>query len=136
MAYPLRQSTAGQEVPLGAFVDSTDGNTQETALTIANTDIKLHKHGATAEVSKNSGGATHLANGRYYTVLDATDTNTLGGLLISVHVSGALYVERLCHVFTANVFDSFFSTDKLEVDVDQINGVTITGNGSGTPFNV
>lgn len=30
----LKQSTASQEVPLGYFVDSTDGNTEETGLTI------------------------------------------------------------------------------------------------------
>jgi len=35
----LRQSTASQELLLGPFVDSTDGVTAETALTIANTDI-------------------------------------------------------------------------------------------------
>jgi len=35
----LKQSTASQEIPLGYFVDSTDGNTEKTALTIANTDF-------------------------------------------------------------------------------------------------
>jgi hypothetical protein len=66
MTWPLRQSTASQEIPLGPFVDSTDGNTAETGLTIANTDIKLQKAGATAQVNKNSGGATHIATGDYY----------------------------------------------------------------------
>lgn len=54
----LRQSTASQEVPLGTFVDKTDFNTEEAALTIANTDIKLWKAGATTLADKNSGGAT------------------------------------------------------------------------------
>ena len=90
----LRQSTASQEILLAPFVDSSDGNTAETGLTIANTDIKLWKHGATTEANKNSGGATHIAGGRYYAVLDATDTNTLGQLEINVHVAGALPVFR------------------------------------------
>jgi hypothetical protein len=52
----LRQSTASQEILLGPFVDSTDGVTAETGLTITNTDIKLWKGGTTAEANKNSGG--------------------------------------------------------------------------------
>lgn len=95
---PLKQSTASQEILLGRFVDATDGDTEETALTIANTDIKLWKAGATTVASKNSGGATHIANGLYYCVLDATDTDTLGPLIVTVHVSGARPVERECIV--------------------------------------
>ena len=71
----LKQSTASQEVPLGYFLDNTDGDTEETGLTIANTDIKIWKNGATTLANKNSGGATHISNGIYYCVLDATDTN-------------------------------------------------------------
>ena len=33
MTIKLKQSTASQEIPLGYFVDSTDGNTEKTALT-------------------------------------------------------------------------------------------------------
>lgn len=122
MSHPLRQSTASQEIPLGYFVDSTDGNTEETALTIANTDIKLWKEGATTLANKNSGGATHISNGLYYAVLDATDTNTLGSLSIYVHVAGALAVKRECIVYPANVYDSLFAgTDKLFVDAVEFN---------------
>lgn len=98
MAIELVQSTASQEIPLGYFVDSTDGNTEETGLTIANTDIKLWKAGATALANKNSGGGTHISNGIYYCVLDATDTDTLGPLVVFVHVSGALPVRVECVV--------------------------------------
>lgn len=101
----LRQSTASQEIQLGKFVDDADGATAETGLTIANSDIKLFKHGATSQVSKNSGGATHMANGHYYAVLDATDTNTLGNLEVTVDVSGALSIRREFVVLPANVFD-------------------------------
>lgn len=121
----LRQSTASQEILLGAFLDSTDGNTAETGLTIANTDIKLWKEGATTEANKNSGGATHIAGGRYYAVLDATDSNTLGKLEINVHVAGALAVRREFMVVSANVYDSLIlDTDTLNADVTQLGGVT------------
>jgi len=128
----LRQSTASQEVPLGYFLDSTDGNTEETALTIANTDIKLWKAGATTLADKNSGGATHISNGVYYAVLDATDTNTLGSLIVFCHVAGALSVKVECVVLTANVYDSLIGGgDLLDVELGTVataaNLATLTG---------
>lgn len=121
----LRQSTASQEIPLGYFVDSTDGNTSETGLTIANTDIRVWKNGATTLANKNSGGATHISNGIYYTVLDATDTNTLGSLVIFVKVAGALAIRVECVVLTANVYDSLIAgSDLLGVDAREISSST------------
>lgn len=142
MTIRLRYSTASQEVPLGYFVDSTDGNTEETGLTIANTDIKVWKAGATTLANKNSGGATHISNGVYYAVLDATDTNTLGPLVLFVHVSGALPVRVECEVVPANVYDSLIAgTDWLPVTSLQadftISGATLTvrkQDGSTTQF--
>jgi hypothetical protein len=127
----LRQATSSQEVPLGYFVDSTDGDTEETGLTIANTDVRLWKAGATALVNKNSGGATHMANGIYYTVLDATDTDTSGPLVVFVHVSGALPVRLACHVYPANVYDAMIGGDLLQVDAREFGGVTVTGRDLG-----
>lgn len=125
MAIPLKQSTASQEVPLGYFVDSTDGNTEKTALTIANTDIKVWKNGATSLANKNSGGATHISNGIYYAVLDATDTDTLGPLVLFVHVSGALTVRLECVVHPAAVFDALYGSATLPADVTKWNGTAV-----------
>lgn len=123
----LKQSTASQEVLLGPFVDSTDGVTAETALTIANTDIKLWVAGATTLANKNSGGATHISNGNYYAVLDATDTATLGSGAIIVQVSGALAVRHDFCILAANVYDGLIGGgDVLQVDVAQF------GNTNGT----
>ncbi|SCY25609.1 hypothetical protein SAMN05216420_10411 [Nitrosospira sp. Nl5] len=130
----LRYATASQEILLGSFLDSTDGSTVETALTIANTDIKLWKEGATTEASKNSGGATHIASGRYYAVLDATDTNTLGKLEVNVHVAGALAVRREFMVLPANVYDALvLGTDYLDASAVQLAGQTITA-AAGVTF--
>lgn len=128
---PLKQSTASQEIPLGYFLDSTDGNTEETALSIANTDIKLWKAGATTLANKNSGGATHIANGLYYATLDATDTDTLGPLVIFVHVAGALPIRLECRVMPANVYEALVTgTEWLEATTLRndivISGATIT----------
>ncbi len=101
----LKQSVASQEILIGPFLDDSDGKTAETGLSIANTDIKIWKAGGTSEASKNSGGATHVAGGRYTAVLDATDTDTLGSMEINVHVAGALPVRRECLVVTAAAYD-------------------------------
>ena len=128
----LKYNTASQEVLLGPFLDDTDGKTAETGLTIANTDIKIWKNGGTTESSKNSGGATHIASGRYYAVLDATDTNTVGPLMINVAVAGALPVRLECLVLPALVFDSLISgSDNLQVDAVQMSGTTLTARDIG-----
>lgn len=113
MTIYLRQATASQEVPLGFFIDSTDGNTEETALTINNTDIKVWKTGATTLANKNSGGGTHISNGIYYAVLDATDTDTIGPIVLFVHVTGALAVRLECVVLDEAVYDALFGTTAL-----------------------
>lgn len=133
MTIYLKQSTASQEVLLGPFVDSTDGNTAETGLTIANTDIKVFKAGATTLANKNSGGATHISNGNYYAVLDATDTDTLGTGALVVQVAGALAVRHDFIVLSANIYDSLVAgSDLFDVSVTQFAGSAIT-SASGRP---
>lgn len=105
----LRKSTASQEILLGPFVDSSDGDTAETGLTIANTDIKIFKHGATTLADKNSGGATHISGGLYHATLDATDTDTVGMLVVYVKVAGALYVRIPFDVIEEAVYDRLFA---------------------------
>ena len=74
----LRQSTASQEISLGQFLDSTDGDTEENGLTIANTDIKIRKPGTTTLYNKTSHGATSISNSVHHPTLDASDTNHAG----------------------------------------------------------
>ena len=133
MTIYLKQSTASQEVLLGPFVDSTDGVTAETALSIANTDIKLWVAGATTLANKNSGGATHISNGNYYAVFDATDTATLGSGRVIVQVSGALPVFADFCILAANVYDSLIGGgDVLDVSTTQFNGTAVTAS-AGRP---
>jgi hypothetical protein len=121
----LRKSTASQYILLGPFLDDTDGKTPETGLTINGSDIKLWKEGTNVEVNKNSTGATHIAGGRYYALLDATDTNTLGKLEINVHMAGALPVRREFMVLPVNAYDSLIlGTDNL--DVTTVDGTVTT----------
>jgi len=138
---PLKYATASQEIPLGPFVDDSDGVTAETGLSIANTDIKLWKSGATSLANKNSGGATHISNGIYYAVLDATDTNTYGPLVIFVQESGALAVKVDCWVMEADAYDALFAasgTGHIDTDVnataDQVWDEAKAGHGSAGSF--
>jgi hypothetical protein len=136
----LRQSTASQEVPLGHFVDDTDGVTAMSGLTIANTDIKVWKAGATTLANKNSGGATHISGGIYYTVLDATDTDTIGPLVLFVAVSGALAVRLECCVLDEAVYDVMYGTTApataTNITAGTITTVTtvVTVTGLSTEF--
>lgn len=104
----LRQSTSSQSRTLGPFVDSSDGITPKTGLTIANTDIKLVKNGA-ASVDKNSGGGTHRVNGVYGVTFDATDSATVGEMEVSVVVSGVLPVFDKFVVLEEVVYDALFA---------------------------
>ena len=134
----LRQSTASQEVCLGPFVDQTDGSTAETGLTINSANIVIWKEGATSTTTKNAaGGATHMAGGLYYSVFDATDTNTLGSLVVMVNVSGALPVRHEFIVLSANVYDSLIpGTDILDVSVTQISGSAVSTSTAQLGVNV
>lgn len=111
----LKQSTA-VEIPLGPFVDSTDGVTAETALTIAQADVRVKKGGGAWAQKNDATSATHEENGWYEVALNSTDTNTLGPLMVAVNEAGALPVFREFMVVPANVYDSLVAgTDTLDV---------------------
>ena len=116
----LKQSTA-VDIAFGPFVDSTDGVTAETALTIAQADVRLKKNAAAWAQKNETTSATHEENGWYEIPLDATDTNTLGQLVINVSESGALPVWERFTVVAANVYDSLVGGgDTLDVQVTGI----------------
>lgn len=120
----LRQSTASQSRSIGPFLDDTDFKTAETGLTINNTDIKLIVNGG-ASADKNSGGGTHRANGVYGVTFDATDTATVGEMMVSVVVSGALPVFATFFVLEEAVYDAMFasSADLAATILDYANGI-------------
>lgn len=101
----LRQSTASQAVVIGPFVDSTDGNTAETALTIDAADVRISINGANI-VGKTSGGCTHDELGYYTCTFDATDTATVGRMQVMVHETGALPVYHEFQVAEEAVYDA------------------------------
>lgn len=133
----LKQSTAAQIRSIGPFVDDTDFKTLENALSIANTDILLKKNGG-ASAAKNSGGATaDGSGGMYHLTFDATDTATVGELMGSVKVAGALVVPFKFFVLEEAVYDALFAasaTGMLPANVIQLLGTAwLTPGTAGTP---
>jgi len=118
----LKQSTA-VTLLIGPFVDSTDGDTDETGLTIAQADVRLSKNGGNMAQKNEATSCTHDELGYYTCPLNVTDTDTLGALKVIIHESGALHVREDCMVLTANQWDSKYSTDLLQTDLTQIGGV-------------
>ena len=121
----LKQSTSATII-LGPFVDSVDGVTAETGLTIAQADVRLSKNGGAFAQKNDSNAATHMENGYYACALNTTDTNTLGRLRVAVSESGALPVWRDFLIMPANVWDSLLGADRLQVHVDELTAGIIT----------
>lgn len=125
----LRQATAAQSRLVGPFLDDTDFKTAKTALTVANTDVKLSVAGA-AGANKNSGGGTHRNNGMYSLTFDATDTATVGELAGSIVVASALEVVFKFLVIEEAIYDALFAASAAgfdasgRVDIGKVVGVT------------
>lgn len=118
----LKQSTA-ISVKIGPFIDDGDGKTAEAALTLTQADIRLSKNGANIAQKNEANDATTDELGYYDCPLDATDTGTLGVLQLFVHESGALPVFHEYMIVPANVWDSFFGADKLDVNTAELANI-------------
>jgi hypothetical protein len=125
MATWLKQLGSGQTVLIldGPLVDSVDA-TKEEGLTITSGEVLLWKQGGGSMGAKSESSAlTHAGFGMYYDTLNDTDTNTLGQLIVGVWESGILVARHDYMVVPANVWDSMFGTDKLQVDTVELNSV-------------
>jgi hypothetical protein len=121
MQRPLKYSTAGQRVRLGTIVSSTDANTEKDAgdITPLNTNVWLIKEGATTGVHP-AAAPTCTADGTkiWSIVLDATDSNTLGEMLLKMHISGCLLKERLLWVEAQRPYNSLRGDGSNFVDTE------------------
>jgi hypothetical protein len=124
----LKQSTA-VVVQFGPFLDKTDGITlkaDETCITDidhATTGIFLSKNGGDAAVRHQPVTASVADDyGMMRVTLDATDTGTLGTLRMSF-AKAATYLPVWADfmVVPANVWDSLYGADKLQVDAVEIS---------------
>lgn len=130
---PLKLATAAT-VKLGPFVDSTDGVTPETGLTIQKADVRLSVNGgniaaAHADQGGSDAGAPHDELGYYDISLDDTDTATRGRLKIMVQETGALPCWVECEVLDPEVYDALYSTGTLPADLQTIKGQSVVDPG-------
>lgn len=120
----IRQSTT-RTIKIGPFIDPADGFTEKTALSFT---VKLSKNGGTMAARNSATAITHDANGYYTVEINATDTNTLGDLEVTVAAaSGNSPGYRMFQVVPANVYDSLIlGTDALDVSTIQWLGTAVT----------
>ena len=115
MSIPLRQSTA-VTVDVGPFLDRTNAADRETGLTIAAADVLISKNNGAFAAKSDTGAGTHDTRGWYNIPLNATDTNTIGRLVIDIENAGALPAGAEFWVYQANVYDALFAgLEYLEV---------------------
>jgi len=94
MTEPLGVVESSGTVKIGPFLDSNDGKTPLTSLTIVQADVQLSKNNGPLTQKDDSGSATHDKNGWYDVPLNETDISDTGKLLIAVELSAALPVWR------------------------------------------
>lgn len=120
----LRQGTASN-LSIGTIV-AADGVTPDTSRTVTNiTQLSVLKEGSAGLTSIIANVFTHLANGVYKVGLTVADTNTLGKLDLFFSATTCQPKTREFMVVPPNIYDSMVNgTDELDVNIDQINGVT------------
>lgn len=100
---------------IGPFLDSTNGDTEEGALTITQPDIRLSKAGGDFAQLNASGTLTYDESGHYILTLDTTDTNTVGQLRVYIHESGALPVWQDFQVMSPGSFYAQYGDDAVVI---------------------
>lgn len=142
----LKQNTAAR-VTVGPFLDVTDAVTPETALTVTSctvtllvddADVPTLVLNAAPTASGGNNDMVHVgsdAAGYYDLELTAAQTNYVGRAVLNITDTDVhLPVFHEFMILPANVYDAFFGSDKLQVDISQINGTTLTGDGNTTPW--
>lgn len=121
----LRQSTQ-RKVVIDGVVAVGDGFTPVTSLTLTGADeAELMKHdaAATVDISGRTFAAIASNDGAYNLTLTTTDTNTLGMASIEINDDSLILpVKKEFMVVPAQVWDSLFGSDVLQVDLIQIIG--------------
>lgn len=135
----LKQSTA-YTFRLGPFLDETDGKTAETGLTLAQADFRLSKAGGDFASKGETTSGVHDEIGYYIVILNATDTNTVGELLVAVHEAGALPVFKTFQVVEEAIYDAIYggSADLItKVDaIDTVVDAILVDTGTTIPATI
>lgn len=116
---PLKYNTASQYVYVRLF-DATDHVTPETGIT--SPTITASKNAGLFAVLHDGAWSEPLDGNGIYTIrLDATDTNTVGPLVIRVVKSGCEDAYLYCIVSTYTVDDVYSSVSDLHTDIGDVH---------------
>ena len=121
----LKQS-ATAILTLGPFLDSTDGNTVEAGLTIAQANVRISKNGGDFAQKGNASASVYDEAGFYKSSVSVVDTGTLGHLKVAVHMTGSLSVWADYSVVDKNYWTAKYSSDILDVNTIQVGGTVQT----------
>ena len=124
-------------IKFGPFLDSSDGITPLTGLTIAQADIRLSKNGGNIAQKHGVDGATHDELGYYDFPIDVSDVDTAGELLIVCNMAGALPVWERFIIIDSIAYNTFLSgTDDFNVNVVKVSNVSQTAKDLGAQLDV
>lgn len=139
----LRQNTATR-VTVGPFLDVTDGKSPELSLTVTGCHLTLMVDDAgvptlaldaDATASGGNNDMVHVTDdnaGFYDLELTAAQVNYVGRAMLAVIDDDVhLPVFHEFMIVPANVYDSFFGTDKLDVNAAELGGTVQTGRDIG-----
>ncbi|RKY09812.1 MAG: hypothetical protein DRP56_02100 [Planctomycetota bacterium] len=135
-----KQNTAVEIVLERALISSLDGTTPASSLVIGDITAAIYKGPTrTALTLTGSGQAneiTEKSDGYAAIKLTAANTDTLGPMLVSLRDDDVFLAasERIM-VMAANVYDSLFGSDKLQVDTREVSGTAQTANDNGADIN-
>lgn len=130
----LKQNT-GVLLTCGPFVDAADGFTAETAILLSTASLAaIRKMGSLSTQTISMRTLSHAGFGIYTLSLAASDLDTVGLLSISIVAPNiARPWADTFNVVPANTFDALVGgSDKLDVNVSEIDGNAAAGFVSGT----
>jgi len=118
----LKQATA-VDVLIGPFVDISDGAAAETG---ESPSVKLSKNGQALGAKNDATTPVHDADGYYNCELDATDTDTVGTLVLTVAASAtALPVRHEFQVVEEDTYEFLYASGSApDTDIAAILGDT------------
>jgi len=122
----LKQNTAC-EIIIGPILDCVDGKTLIETLVLADITAAIYKGSTRSAITLTASGGdnnfTHIADGVWKLTLSAGNVDTLGQLKITLRDDDVfLSVAEDFTVLPANAYESLYGTDKLQVDLTQVNG--------------
>jgi hypothetical protein len=117
---------------MGPAVDMTDGVTPETGLAPT---VYLSKNGAVQATRNSAVAIAHDRDGHYRVPLNASDTDTLGHLRAQFNDAAThLPVWEECNILSANIWDSKYSTDRIDVNVREVSDSSTAADNLETVY--